>query len=404
MLASVAFPRIPPAMRVVLLIRSLNRGGAERQLVNLAVGLHKVGISVTVAVFYAGGPLQRELEHAGVRVLDLRKSGRWDAIGFTSRLASFLRQERADVLYGFVVTPNILGTLLRPFVPGLKVVWGIRLSQVDLDRYDWLVRVNYSVERVLARFADAIIANSEAGRRICERNGYPARRLTVVPNGIDTERFKRDSAGGAAIREQWGWQQQTVIGLVGRVDPVKAHDLFFEAAARLAQRVPRARFLCVGVTAAQAKAFEQPLRRLGLENLVRFSPPTDDLARAYSALDILCMCSHGEGFPNVVAEAMSCGVPCVVTDVGDAAYLVGETGIVVPPRDPERLAAGLEAMIARISAHSEQMRCAARQRIADNFGLESMTQKTIAVFEQVLANGFTLNSAGTCGRLTHEER
>src|SRR5690606_31202918 len=160
-----------------LLIRSLDYGGAERQLITLAKGFKERNVDVRVAVFYGGGPLQAELAGAGVRVHDLGKRGRWDVVPFFLRLRQIVRRERPDVLYTFLDTANVLGLVMKGVSSGLRVVWGIRASFVDWSQYDWLGRATYRVTRYLVRFVDLVLVNSNAGYAQLVKEGFPTKRV-----------------------------------------------------------------------------------------------------------------------------------------------------------------------------------------------------------------------------------
>lgn len=333
-------------MKIVFLARSLDYGGAERQLSLLAPGLARRGHDVRVAVFYAGGPLARPLEDAGVRVVDLEKHGRWSMGRFVPRLIRLVRGFAPDVLHGYLPVPNILCAALKPLLPrGARVVFGIRASNMDLSRYDRLSALSYRLETWMARTADLVICNSEAGLRTMVDRGIPEARCAVIPNGVDTHHFRPDSHARRELRAEWHIDEgERLVGLVGRLDPKKGHEMFLEAAARLAGRRGDVRFLCVGDGPGDLRrALEARAVRLGIGDRVIWAQARDDVAGVYNALDLLVSASiYGEGFPNVLAEAMACGTPVVATDVGDSAKVAGDPGRIVPPGDPEVLALAIE--------------------------------------------------------------
>ncbi|MDD4169642.1 MAG: glycosyltransferase, partial [Desulfotomaculaceae bacterium] len=304
-------------MKITFLIRSLDYGGAERQLVALARELHRHGHSVAVLTFYSGGPLQQDLEKAGVSVINLEKRGRWDILGFLGRLVRFLRRERPDILHGYLVTANILTVLLKPLFPDIRMIWGVRVSNLDFTRYNRYLRLTHPVECRLSRFADRIIVNSQAGSHYAISRGFPQEKTVVIPNGIDTERFRPDPESGKLVRAEWGVSSdEKLIGLVGRLDPMKDHPTFLEAAALLMQKRKDVRFVCVGDGPADLR---QELHALGkaldLNKYLIWAGAREDMAAVYNALELATSSSSfGEGFPNVVGEAMACGVPCVVTE------------------------------------------------------------------------------------------
>jgi glycosyltransferase involved in cell wall biosynthesis len=362
---------------LVLLARKLDQGGAERQLVTLAKGLKRRGHDVHVVLFYPGGAFDGELTGAGVPVHFVGKRGRWDVIGFLVRLALLLRRLRPATIYSFLDLPNILAVLLHPFVRRPRLVWSIRAAGMEMQHYDWLSRSIPKLESLLSRYSDIVIANSEAGAQWAAGRGFPRSRVVVVENGIDTQRFRFDPAGRERYRGEWGiGAGEMAIGLVARFDPTKGHETFLRAAANLAKLRDGLRFVCVGGGPQDYIRRMQALSELlGIAKRVTWAGAQTDMPAVYSALDIACSSSLGEGFSNAVAEAMACERPCVVTDVGDSARIVGSTGEVVPPRNPEALAAGLLRLLDRLG-HEPDLGHRARQRIVAEFSVERMLERT----------------------------
>jgi len=363
-------------MRIAFLTRSLNYGGAERQLVTLARGLAARGHEVHVGVFYSGGPLAADLSDCPVRLHELGKRGRWDVAGFLWRTRRFLRRVEPEVLHGYLVAPNLVSLLLGRRRHGTRVVWGVRASDMDLDRYDWLARATFGLSRRLAGRADLIIANSEAGLRFHADRGYPGDRMVCIPNGIDTAHFRPDPESGRACRNEWdAGHGVRLIGHVGRLDPMKDHPTFLAAAARLARERGDVRFVCVGAgPPAYAAELQRKAQELGLASRLVWAGSRDDMPAVFNALDLFASSScFGEGFPNVVAEAMACGVPCVVTDVGDSARVVGDLGTVVPPGDPDRLAAGWREQLDREPPFSAAL---LHRHIAQEFPVDALIERT----------------------------
>lgn len=368
-------------MRILFLIRSLDTGGAERQLVVLARGLKERGHTVAVAVFYEGGAFTAELTNADIPILSVSKRGRGDVPGFFWRLLLTCLDFSPDIIHSYLDVSNVVASILRPFLKGTRIVWGIRASNMALGEYDWLSRLASYAQLLLHGIPDLVIANSESGRNYAAALGLE--RLVVIPNGIDTNRFRPDHHGRNALRAQWGIlsENEILIGRVARVDPMKDHRNFLGAASRLADRRD-IRFICVGGGPLKDRQeLEEEAGRLGLANKLMWWPPQVEMTSVYNALDIVVSSSSfGEGFPNVVAEAMACGVPCVVTDVGDSRRIVGDAGIVVPPRDSERLAKGiLEAL-----SHRDALASRTRKRIVDHFSLPVLVETTEKALKRVL--------------------
>lgn len=374
-------------MRLLLLTRSLELGGAERQLALLAAGLHRRGHRVTVACFYPQGPLLAELTTAGVAVTGLGKRGRWDLLGAGRALRRLVGELRTQVVYSFLDTPNLLAALSKPFCPGLKVAWGVRASDMDLGRYDWFAALMARLPRLLAGRAEVIIVNSRAGAAVAQARGLPAAKLVVIPNGIDTERFAPDPAAGLALRREWGvGPEEPLVGLVARLDPMKEHATFLRAAALILAQKPEVRFVCVGGGPTEALARLKGLAgELGLSQALIWAGPRGDMPFVHNTLDLLVLSSaFGEGFPNVVGEAMACAKPVVVTRVGDAAWVAGRPELAVAPGDPDALARAALAVLAQTPAQRQTLGRELRARVQESFSLKAMLDASEEILSRLL--------------------
>jgi glycosyltransferase involved in cell wall biosynthesis len=366
-------------LSVLLLARSLDPGGAERQLVELALGLKKRGHQVRVALFYGGGSLEGALRTASIDLIDLGKSGRWDGLAFLIRTAAAIRRLKPDVIYSFLGGANVVAALVRPFLGSAKLVWSVRNTEFDRSVDHWLARAGHALESALASWPNAIIANSEGGRAFAVGRGFPESKIAAVPNGIDTERYRPDSALRREQRRKLGLgDDEIAIGVLARLNATKDYPTFLRAAAGIAPRTPRARFLCVG-SGSDLDTLQRLASGLGISDRVQFTGELD-AAMALNAFDIACSTSVTEGFSNAIAEAMACGLPCIVTDVGDSALIVGDCGVVVPPSSPGLLAQAIEHVLRRLDDHDPSK---PRQRIADEFSLDKMVDRTIEVFRQL---------------------
>ncbi len=299
---------------IFFLIRSLNIGGTERQLVELIKGLDKNAFEITIGLFYDEGVLREELIAVkGVKLLPLFKSGRWDIISFCTRLITVLHRLRPHILYSFLPDANLVGLISGRIACVKRIVWGVRASNMDVSHYDWLARMSLRFSAFLSRFPDAIITNSYAGKEFHRSIGYYTNRMMVIPNGIDTDRFKPDHLSGLRVRDVWGIDRETItIGLVGRLDPMKDHTTFLQAVKIFDQEELSVRFICIGDGKEPYKSEIHSLcRRLGLNGSIIWAGERCDMTAVYNSMDIVTSSSSfGEGFPNVIGEAMACGVPC----------------------------------------------------------------------------------------------
>jgi glycosyltransferase involved in cell wall biosynthesis len=383
-------PRQPATntmIHIAFLIRSLERGGAQRQLVELARGLPKDQFRVSVITFYPGGTLERDLAgQPGVRLFSLGKRARWDLLPFGRRLWSLLRELRPEIVHGYMGTANELALLFGRLV-GARVVWGLRASNMELADHGRLARWMFTLGALLSHFADAIIVNSHDGKRYHSARGYAARRMLVIPNGIDTDSFQPRPQERRRIRSAWGIRDdEPLIGIVARLDPMKDHPTFLRAAACLARDHPQAHFVCVGDGPPRyTRELHALANQLGLDTTLRWAGARDDMPAIYGALDIATSASaFGEGFSNAVAEAIACGVPCVATDVGDAAIIVGDAARIVPPGDPPALAAAWSRLLRASTEERAQGTTPAQERIMRSYSRATLVARTSSVLLQIV--------------------
>jgi glycosyltransferase involved in cell wall biosynthesis len=338
---------------VLHVISGLGLGGAERTLVEIATGLQHRGLAQHVVSLRGRGPYADELEAVGIPV------SAFDIVSAPRALAVLWRQRKLvhsiepDIIQGWMYHGDLAalaGYLLARGRSRRRLCWNIRASNMDDARYAKLIRAC----GWLSRWPDVVVANSEAGANFHAAHGYRARRMIVIPNGIDTDKFRPDPTARSAVRAELGLGDKVVAVHVARVDPMKDHATFLAAMTSL----PDIFGLMVG---AGTEAFACPpnVRALGVRR---------DVERVYAAADLVVSSStYGEGFSNVLAEGMSAGLVPVATDVGDARRIVGPVGHVAVPRDPAALAAAIKAE-ASLSADGRRDRgLQARARIIGSF-------------------------------------
>ncbi len=371
--------------RVVIVARQLAQGGAERQIVALARALRARGADVHLLLFYPGGVYDAEAVSAGVVLHCLDKTGRWDTIGFLWRFASTMRRLQPAVVYSFLDLPNILAALVWRHAGQPRLIWSIRAAGMEMRHYDWLSRVLPWIEARLSRRADITIANSHAGLAWATARGFPREQLQVIENGIDTRHFSRDTKGRNRLRALWGVPADAwVVGLAARIDPMKDHPGFLRACALQVAAGANLHIVCVGDgEPAYRRETADLANALGLAGRVVWAGARQDMPAVHSAFDIACSASaFGEGFSNAIGEAMACGTPCVVTDVGDSARIVGDLGELAPARDVQALADALARMQQRVQQEPD-LGQRARQRIETQFSLERMVSRTeMLLFER----------------------
>lgn len=363
---------------ILHLITDLDTGGAELMLVRLVERLDPVRHHSLVVSLTGPGSLAPALRCCGVEVYGLAMPrGSPDPRGL-ARLIAILRRVRPQILQTWLYHADLLGLVGRALSrTSCRLYWNIQCTEMadagTLRRsLAWLSRV-----------PDAIVVNSLAGRHFHEAQGYRPRRWVHIPNGCDTAAFSFDMAARRALRHEWRIADDAVaIGLAARYHAMKDHDNFLAAAARLAARRDDAVFVLAGAgTDAASSSLTAAVAAHGLGDRVRLLGNRDDMARVYSALDIASLSSaYGEGCPNVLVEAMACGLPCVATDCGDAALLIGRDGLVVPPRDPTALAAGWERLVALGPDGRRRLGANARGRIGADYDVAAIAARYEALY------------------------
>lgn len=375
-------------MRILFFLQCLGVGGVERQVFLLADHLVRRGHDVSIAALHVLDPRWRWFEGpASIRVQVFFPSTPRHVLsaasqlaGATLRLRSLLKREGVQLVYGTqrAISESIAWLATRG-MPNTRLVWCSRgrggSSAVPYRRANWKMAGLSRVCTWVSASVPLMISISEASRDYLQARGYRCPKTIVIHNGIDTDRFRPDADARVRVRTDWAiLENETLIGLVGRLDPVKGHPVFLEAAATLARERTDVRFVCVGDGPEPYRGQLQRLgQSLGLTDQLIWAGSRQDMPAVYSALDIVCSTSYREGFNNVLGEAMACGVPCVVTDSSDPAKIVGNTGIVVPPGDPQALVEGLVTMMQELLKDQPRL---LRERIAQNFSVETIVDAT----------------------------
>ena len=389
--ANTGAPNTP--IEVMHVITSLDVGGAETMLARLVAGDTAGSVSHSVVSLKPDGALRARVEGAGIPVRDVAIDRRRGVLGGVVRLARIMRTVQPTVVHSWLYHADLLATLalaLSGRRRATRLVWGVRCSNMDLHRYSRSARLIVKLLPLLSSRTDLVLCNSDAGRAAHQRLGYRPPRWRVVPNGVDVNLFRPRPGERASIRAELGLGERCfVVGMCARVDPMKDHDNFVRAAAVFAETTPEARFVLVGAgTDKPGSALDRAIAASGIAGRFARLGQRKDIGRVYAALDVATLSSaFGEGFPNVLAEAMACGVPCVATNVGDSASIIGDTGHVVRPRDTEALSAAW----GRLRRESRDCRAtrgaAARQRVASRYALDTMIEAYRTLYGELALSG-----------------
>jgi len=367
-------------MRVTHIITDLDTGGAEMMLSNLLAVFDRDTINSRVISLTNRGAIGDRISSLGVPVRSLGlKAGRLPGPGGFARLIRWLREDPPDLIQTWMYHSDLIGGLAGKLAGNIPVIWGIRNSTLDIQYSKrstiWTVKVCALLSRSLPK---QIITCSETARKIHISFGYAAKKMVVIPNGFRLDYFHPDPAARISVREELIIPADALLlGLVARYDPQKDHQNFVTAAKLILNQFPAVHFLLCG----KDICWENPelaglIKQTGHTENFHLLNLRTDLPRLTAALDLAISSSaYGEAFPQVVGEAMACGVPCVVTNVGDSPDIIGDSGKVVPPRNSQALASEIINLLSLSAAQRSQLGQIARSRIEDQFDIRIIVSR-----------------------------
>jgi len=339
---------------ILHVISGLGMGGAERNLFQVAKALQRQGLEQHVVSVSDRGVWAEEFTKQGIEVTPLGVRAKSSVLIGLYRLVRLVNRLKPHVIQGWMYHGDLFAAFAHRLALGRNrrlLFWNLRASNMNLGGYSTIIHLN----AWLSRWPDLIIANSRAGFDSHLAQGYRPRRFEVISNGIDIEAFRPDPFMRAKVREEFGISSEAILAIhVARIDPMKDHASFLAAM----EKLPQVRGLMIGKGTEMLKAPANVLA-LGLRR---------DLPRFYAAADIVVSTSiYGEGFSNVLAEGMSCGLVPIATDVGDARIIIGDTGAIMAPRDVEALINLIAVEVVRSIPDRQARGMQARDRIVHNF-------------------------------------
>jgi len=375
------------AARVTHVIAGLYTGGAEAMLVKLIGATRADGVGHAVVSLMDEGTFGERLASEGVPVACLRMRRGVPDPSAIVRLVGLLRRERPDLVHAWMYHANLLAGLAGA-VARVPVVWGIHHADVDPSNTKRLSHwTNLACARLSGVLPARIVCCAGSVLRSHAGLGYRKDRMVVIPNGFEVERFRPDPAVRARVRAQLAVPPDAlVVGVVARFHPDKDHENFVAAARRVASGNARATFVLAGDgVEASNPQLSRWIEDAGIRGRVQLLGRRSDVPELLAALDVLASPSRTEGFPQVIGEAMLCGVPCAVTDCGDSGVIVGACGRIVRPRDPAALAGAILELLELPSEARASLGEAARESVRARFDLRAVAQRYTALYREVIA-------------------
>ena len=374
-------------MRVLHVITALGVGGAERMLLKLLGARALSGYEQWVVAMLPGGAMAEPMRATGARVHELDFLGGVPVVGGAVGVARQARQCQPDIVQGWMYHGNLGASLARAALPNrVPLVWGIRQSLATLEGENLFAKFGIVLNRFGSGHPDRLLFNSQTSLAQHRDFGFKTAHAEYLPNGFETGAFAPDAQARALTRAAWRVDDATVVfGLLARYHPVKDHAGFLQAVRRVRDARPATRFVLAGTGVDTGnEALMRVVHEAGLGQHVQLLGERADVAGLLAALDVFVSSSAGEAFSNSVGEAMSCALPCVVTDVGDSALIVGDTGMAVPPRDPGALAAAMIEMVDLGPARRASLGARARQRITAEFDIEAVARRYAALYDTLV--------------------
>jgi glycosyltransferase involved in cell wall biosynthesis len=373
--------------KILHLITTLDTGGAEIMLLRLLSRMNSTRFSHSVISMTSAGEIGKEIRKLGTPVYNLGFSLGKPSLTGLKKLIRLLRITRPDILQTWMYHANILGSFGSFFAGKIPVIWNIQASTRKLEEYKPMTALMVGIGGGLSRLTQGIIFNSMNGKEGHERIGYFSKQNLFIPNGFDLDLFRPDDRSKKEVKEALSIPLSLpCIGLFARFHPVKGHLIFLEAARSILDSQIDAHFILCGEGCDEKnKILQGWIQKLKLIKSVQLLGRRTDMPRIMASMDLVVSSSLSEGFSNVIGEAMACGVPCVVTDVGDSSLIVGDTGEVIPPHDSNALAQGIIKILGIPCKERSILGQKARARIQDHFSIQTVAARYEAFYETILS-------------------
>lgn len=374
---------IVPKKRLLIIITSLTLGGAQSALFNLLKSGLADNFNCHVISLTQAGHMTSRIQELGVPVTSVGVRTICPSPHYLVKLYKLAWKIRPDIIQGWMYHGNLVASLIRKTVTGRpSIAWNIRHSLYNVEFEKTITRQVIRANRYLSHLPNALLYNSRLSKSQHEEFGFDSINGLVIPNGIDINQFSFSSTLRQQLLFELGIPNNSfVIGHVARFHPMKDHPVFLQAAVDIANRFPKVYIVLVGSNVSFENQTFVDLIPANMRHRFHLLGERQDIPALMNIMNLLVSSScYGEGFSNVIGEAMSRGIPCVATDIGDSTAIIGNTGKTLPPRDKHALIAGMESFINMPEERRYELGSQARERIKTHFSLEKITHQYIELY------------------------
>lgn len=375
-------------MKVLFAITNLSTGGAETVLFNLLENIDRKRFQPIVISLVGPGEFGPKIQALGIPVVTLNMGRRFPSPKIIFRLIKLLLNIKPDVIHTWMYHADLIVGLAARLIGHKKIIWGVHHSNLSAAANKRSTLLVVKACALLSHHLPSKIQMcSHFAMDIHKKIGYATEKLQVIPNGFNLSKFAPSPVARSSIRRQLNLPPDTpLVGLIARFDPLKNHLGFVEAAAIVNKYMPAIHFLLAGTGVDDSNTeLKDAIKMKNLVGHIHLLGRRDDVPRLMASLDVLALSSNGESFGNVLCEAMACEVPCVTTDSGGPAEVVGNTGVVVEVGDMNGLAQGILDILSLPGEHKAAIGLSARDRVAKNYEISEVTKMYENLYEQVLS-------------------
>mgnify|MGYP003816720257 CR=1 FL=1 len=365
---------------IIHIITSLDAGGAERMLIKLLSQMNLNKYSMKVISMKDKGIYGPEIEKMGIELVTLNmKKG---IPSFKALRKCIIESKEADIIQTWMYHADLLGMIVKKFSDAKRLIWGIHHNNLDLDKNKFLTLAIAKINAIFSKSVDFIVSCSNNAVGIHEKFGYATDNMIVIPNGFELESFKKIENARNLIKNELGIKSKWIISHVGRWNILKDYNNLFNSLYELTKRnIDFEAILCGKEIEWSNKELVSLINKYNLSTRIHLLGIRRDIPLILSASDVFVSSSVGEGFANVIGEAMACEVPCVVTNVGDSSFIVGEVGISVPSKDPIALSKGIIKLLEMTEDERLLLGKKARMRVIENFDIKRVAEQYESLYE-----------------------